>query len=665
MAFNTSIVTPVTHSSESKKAIKPSDEGEQLSFWSQQNLEPILVVITALAIATSLLLEAIEASADLILFVNLTSYLAGGFYGVQEGTKSLRGKELNVDLLMVLAAGGAALVDQWHEGAILLFLFSLSNVLQAYALGRSRRAIKSLLDLRPDTAKVRRGDDVIECHVEELQVGDIVILQPGERVPIDGKVIKGTSTINQASITGEAIPVLKQIGDDVYAGTLNENGTLDLEVTRLAADSTLARIIKLVETAQGHKAETQRFLDTFEQYYAMVVIAFTLFLIVVPPMLTTVDFADNFYRAMVILVVASPCALIISTPASILSAIANGARKGILFKGGAHLEDMATIKAIALDKTGTITTGEPGVTQILPLNDFSEQELLRLAASVESRSEHPLAAAIVNAAQKMNLETHEPDNFQAIPGRGLQADYQGERVLVGTELLMTDNGIKLPESVISHKRTLEQGGQSVILIHHQTDGLLGMIAVADTPRPEAIELVAQLHRVGVKHVVMLTGDNEHAASTIASKAGFDEFYANLLPEQKVEKLKELQAKYGAVAMVGDGVNDAPALATASIGIAMGAAGTDVALETADVVLMSSELNKIPYAIALSKRARRIVWQNIAFSLGVIMTLVIVALLPFINLPLPIGVVGHEGSTLIVVANGLRLLVYRPSGFSTL
>lgn len=661
MAINTSIASTSSHKLLPQKTTNQPDE--QTSFWSQEKLEPFLVIITLLAIITSLTLESIDASPKLVLLANITSYLAGGFYGVQEGIKSLFEKELNVDLLMVLAAGGAALVDQWHEGAILLFLFSLSNVLQAYALGRSRRAIKSLLDLRPDTAKVRRGEEIVELHVEDLNINDIVILQPGERVPIDGKVAKGTSTINQASITGESIPVFKQIGDDVFAGTLNENGTLDIEVTRLAADSTLARIIKLVETAQGHKAETQRFLDSFEQYYAMIVIAFTVFLIAIPPLLTTVDFETNFYRAMVVLVVASPCALIISTPASILSAIANGARKGILFKGGAHLESMATIQAVALDKTGTVTTGEPGVTQILPLNGLTDNELLQLVASVELRSEHPLAAAIVRAAQQRELEIHEPDDFQAIPGRGLSAVYNGCRVLVGTERLMMENSVTFAEDILSQKQTLESSGQSVLLVHHETDGFLGMIAIADTPRPEAIELVSQLHRVGVKHVVMLTGDNEHAASTIAKHAGFDEFHANLLPEQKVEKLKELQTKYGSVAMVGDGVNDAPALATATIGIAMGAAGTDVALETADVVLMSSELNKISYAIALSKRTRRIVWQNIAFSLGVIITLVIVALLPFINLPLPIGVVGHEGSTLIVVANGLRLLIYRPAGIA--
>lgn len=635
-----------------------SDQAESTPFITREQLEPILVVITALAIGTSLALEASGANEGLILVVNIISYLAGGYYGVIEGLQSLKHREINVDLLMVLAAGGAALVNQWHEGAILLFLFSLSNVLQAYALDRSRRAIQSLLDLRPDTAIVRHGDTTITVAVEALKPGDVVVLQPGELVPIDGRVIKGSGTVNQASITGESIPVLKQVGDDVFAATLNEHGALDIEVTRPASESTLSRIIKLVEEAQDNRAETQRFLDTFEQYYAMLVIAATMLLIALPPLLSDVSFGDNFYRAMVVLVVASPCALIISTPASILSAIANGARRGILFKGGAYLETMAQIKVVALDKTGTLTTGEPGVTDIITSNGMDENSLLQLVASVESRSEHPLAQSIVRAAQKRKLTIEEPTTFKAIPGRGLEATCHGQRVLVGSYHLMKDQGIAIPIELQEQQFALENQGKTVL--YAWRGHLLGLIGMADTARPEAIALVAALHKVGVEKVVMLTGDNARAAAAIAQAIGIDEYCADLLPENKVEKLKELREKYGAVAMVGDGVNDAPALATATIGIAMGAAGTDVALETADVVLMSSELNKIPYAIALSKRAQRVVWQNIAFSLSVIVVLVTAALLPMIELPLPVGVVGHEGSTLIVVANGLRLLVFKPN-----
>lgn len=625
---------------------------------TRERLEPLLVFITALAIAISLGLEASGASEHLILPVNIISYLAGGYYGVIESLNSLKRREINVDLLMVLAAGGAALVNQWHEGAILLFLFSLSNVLQAYALDRSRRAIQSLLNLRPDTATVRHGDTTITVAVEDLKPGDVVVLQPGELVPIDGRVLKGSSTVNQASITGESIPVLKQIGDEVFAATLNENGALDIEVTRPSSESTLARIIKLVEEAQDNRAETQRFLDTFEQYYAMVVIAFTLLLITIPPMVSNITFSTNFYRAMVVLVVASPCALIISTPASILSAIANGARRGILFKGGAHLETMAHIKAVALDKTGTLTTGEPGVTDIITLNRIDEADLLQLVASVESRSEHPLAQSIVRAAQKRQLAIEEPTEFKAIPGRGLEALYKEQMVFIGSRRLIEEQGIDIPNTVVAKQTELENQGKTVLYVYR--GHLLGLIGLADTARPEAIALVQALHKVGVEKVVMLTGDNARAAAAIAQATGIDEYCADLMPEDKVAKLKALRAKYGSIAMVGDGVNDAPALATATIGIAMGAAGTDVALETADVVLMSSELSKIPYAIALSKRAQRVVWQNIIFSLSVIAVLVTAALLPIIELPLPIGVVGHEGSTLVVVANGLRLLVFKPS-----
>lgn len=643
--------------------IKPTSsrpKTEPTPWLSQDRLEPIFVVITLVAIITSLALEAMEASVSLILAVNLISYIAGGTFGTIEGWRSLMEREINVDLLMVLAALGAAVVDQWHEGAILLFLFSLSNVLQAYAMERSRKAITALLDLRPDTATVRRGTDTISVPVEALKVGDIVILQPGERIPIDGKVIRGTSYVDQATITGESMPVQKQIDDEVFAGTLNKNGALDIQVTRLASESTLARIIALVESARDHKAETQRFLDQFEQKYAALVIAATLLLIFVPPLFFGTDFSDNFYQAMVVMVVASPCALVISTPASILSAIANGARHGVLFKGGAHLEELAAIKVVAFDKTGTITSGNPGVTDIISLQGLSEEQLLQIIASVESRSEHPLAQSIVRSAKTRGITITEPTHFEALPGRGLVATYKEQSILVGSERLMREMNIPLPEAIADQRYQFEMEGKTVLFAGDQeTCQLMGMVAVLDTPRPESYELVKQLHRVGVQKVVMLTGDNQRVAAAIAAAIGIDEYYAELMPEDKVEKIKTLTQQYGHVAMVGDGVNDAPALASASIGIAMGAAGTDVALETADVVLMSSELQKIPFAIALSKRARRIVWQNIAFSLGVIITLVTIALLPFIELPLPLGVVGHEGSTIIVVTNGLRLLFYRP------
>ena len=618
---------------------------------------PLLVMITALAIITSLIMEALEFNPTVILLVNLISYGAGGFYGTRVGLKSLLEREINVDLLMVLAAIGAALVNQWHEGAILLFLFSLSGVLETYAMGRSRRAIHALLELRPTVAEVRRDGTLIEVRVEDLQTDDIVVLEPGARIPIDGEVISGTSTVNQASITGESMPVLKQIGDEVFAGTLNENGAMDIRVTRPASESTLSRIIALVEEAQDNRADTQRFLDEFEQRYAFFVVSAVALLATIPPFIFGADFSDNFYRSMVVLVVASPCALVISTPASILSAIANGARQGVLFKGGAYLEKLGDIRAIAFDKTGTLTQGTPQVTDVKVLNGMSEDEFMRLVASAEARSEHPLAKAIVRDTEHRNLELTEPTSFEAVPGMGIQAEVEGRRLLIGSPRLLEQFSAEVSDEIREQRAKLEAQGKTVLLVYDQDHGCLGVLAVADKIRDEAIAAIEHLKKIGITHLAMLTGDNQRVADALGQALGMTDIYAELLPEDKVNIVKELSAKYGAVAMVGDGVNDAPAMATAEIGIAMGAAGTDVALETADVVLMSSDLSRIAYAIGLSKKARRVMLQNIIFAISVMVILVIAALLPFINVPLPLGVVGHEGSTLVVVLNGLRLLRY--------
>lgn len=623
----------------------------------RDQLEPLLVLVTLLALIFSLVAESfLDAPAALVMTLNIISYLAGGWYATQAGLASLREGDIDVDLLMIASAVGAAAVGEWHEGAMLLFLFSLSNVLQAYAMEKSRNAIKSLLKLRPDEALVRKNGDLINVAVGDLKIGDVVVLRPGDRVPADGKVISGNSTVNQATITGESMPVTKQVNDTVFAGTVNEHGTLDIAVTKLASESTLARIIKMVEDAQERHSNTQRRLDRFEQHYAKVVIFSVLLMIFLPPLLLNVNFEDNFYRSMVLLVVASPCALVISTPASILSAIANAARKGILYKGGTYLEQMGTLKAIAFDKTGTITYGKPSVTDIWPVEGVSADELFTTLACVESLSEHPIAEAIIERAKAENRNLREPEHFQAIPGRGITAVLDGQKVLAGTESLMSESGLTVPSDLLEKRAELENGGKTTVLVY--AEKWLGLVAVADKVRPEAREAIQKLRASGIEHVVMLTGDNQRTAARIAQEVGVTEFHAELLPEQKVEVLHQLEAKYGSVAMAGDGVNDAPALATAQIGIAMGAAGTDVALETADVVLMADDLRKIPYAINLSKRARQVVAQNLTFSMGVIVVLVTLALIPSIKLPLPLGVIGHEGSTIIVVLNGLRLLVWR-------
>ena len=575
---------------------------------------------------------------------------------MRKGLAELRHGIINIDLLMVLAAIGAAIIGDWREGAILLFLFSLSNTLQDYALGRSRRAIESLIKLRPEEALVRRGELEMLIKVENLRLGDVVIVKPGERLPIDGVVARGQSSVDQSTITGESVPVDVAPGSPVFEGTLNQSGALDIEVTRLPSESTLARIIQLVENAQEQKAPTQRFLDEFEQKYALGVIIVTALAIVVPVFVFNQPFEATFYRAMTLLVVASPCALIISVPAAILSAIANAARRGILFKGGAHLENMAAVKAIAFDKTGTLTRGKPVVTDVIPLGCCTEAELLTLAASVESRSEHPVAQAMVNAARQQGLSFAPCEDLQAISGRGACATAADGRVyLIGNKELF-DGKLELGDDVLAQLDALEMQGRTAMLLAEQTEEgvtLFGLIAVADEIRPEARDALQALRAKGVEHIIMLTGDNERVARAIAEQAGVDEFRASLLPEEKVIAVRELQKTYGSVGMVGDGVNDAPALALADVGIAMGAAGTDVALEVADVVLMSDDLEKLAYVRDLSRRANRIIWENITFALGVIVVLVTANFL--VGVPLPLGVVAHEGSTLIVVFNGLRLL----------
>lgn len=592
------------------------------------------------------------------------AYLSGGYFGVLASLAALKEKTLNVDTLMLLAAIGAAIIGAPAEGALLLFLFSLSNTLQSYAMDRSRKAIEKLLDLRPALATVRRGSRLVTLPVEQLTLGDVVLVRPGERFPIDGEILSGESDIDQATITGESMPVHKIGGENVFASTLNGSGSLEIRVTRLAQDTTLARIVQMVEEAQATKANTQRMLDTFETYYAYFVLGAAILLTLIPWLALGQPFSPTFYRAMTWLVVASPCALVISTPASILSAIANAAKNGVLFKGGAHLEKTATLKVLAFDKTGTLTSGQPTLNEIYALNG-EKDELLRLAGAVESRSEHPLARSIVAAATRLQPNLPTVTDFRATPGQGIEARLDGVLLWVGNERMFVERDVELPLDLLAKARLWEDEGQTVMYVYRAASpnlpgsapaAFLGLLAVSDTLRPDAVEMIRGLKTAGVERVVMLTGDNPRVAAKIAALAGVDEFHAGLLPQDKVTVLKQLQRKYGPVAMVGDGVNDAPSLATADIGIAMGGGGTDVAIETADVVLMSDDLHKIPFAIGLARRAEKIVWQNLIFAMAVIVVLIASAF--GANLPLPVGVLGHEGSTVLVVLNGLRLLAYR-------
>jgi Cd2+/Zn2+-exporting ATPase len=484
---------------------------------------------------------------------------------------------------------------------------------------------------------------------------------------LDGVILEGSSSLDESSLTGESIPVSKKFGDKIFAGTINQSGGLEIKVTKLAKDSTIAKIIKMVEEAQNQKAKTQRFLDKAEQYYAIGVIVFTLLMIFIPYFLLHKNFDEVFYRAMTLMVVASPCALIISTPASILSAIGNGAKRGILYKGGAHLEMTGDIQVIAFDKTGTLTFGKPEVTDVkvipLPVSEHiiwsgEENELLSIAASVEAKSEHPLAQAIVKSAKARNVEIKQVKNFQSVTGKGVVAELDTYNVCVGSLNFFDDYETYHLDTAFSIVEQHQNEGKTSVLaavIKENKAYIIGIIAIADVIRPDAVNVIKELKILGVKRIIMLTGDNKRVAKAIANKVGVDDFYAELLPEDKVRIIKE-NKKFGMIAMVGDGVNDAPALSTADLGIAMGGAGTDVALETADVVLMSDDLTKIPYAISLSRQAKKVVYQNLIFSVAVIIILIISTL--GIQLPLPLGVVGHEGSTVLVCLNGLRLLNFR-------
>lgn len=603
---------------------------------------------TALAFGLAIFTSVLPS---VIIALYVIAYLAGGTDATREAIADLFDGHVNVDLLMVLAALGAASLGAWVEGAVLLALFSSSNALEHHALDRTRGAVQALMELSPDEASRIASDGSVEIvSVDALQFGDRVLIRAGGHVPADSRVVDGRSSIDQSAITGESIPVERGVGDDLFSGTLNGTGALTAEVVRLPSESTLAKIVRMVESARDQKSRPQRFTDAFEGPYAIAVIAASAWLGVGSALFGS-DAGDAFYRSMTLLVVASPCALVISIPAVTLSGLANAARNGILVKGGNYLEDLGSVTTVAFDKTGTLTVGEPRITDIIATSGIVESELLRQVATVESRSEHPLARAIVDAAQARGIPLLEVANFVSMPGLGVSADVDGQRILVGTGALMERHGVEIPDAM---GRTLEElGGDGKTAMLVAVDDLVaGVIAAADTVRPESAAVVANLRKLGVRHLVMLTGDNDQVARAVARQVGIDDVRANLLPDQKLAQIEALR-RDGGVVMVGDGVNDAPALALADIGIAMGGRGTDVALETADVVLMQDDLHRLPYAIDLSRRTRTTIRWNIGFSLSVIVVLIASTL--SVGIPLPLGVVGHEGSTIIVVLNGLRLL----------
>ncbi|WP_227131320.1 heavy metal translocating P-type ATPase [Halorubellus salinus] len=595
------------------------------------------------------------------------AYVFGGWYGLVGAIETLRHRAVDIDLLMIVAALGALTIGAPFEGAMLLFLFSLSNTLQHYAIGRSRRAIKSLVEMRPEQAQVLRDGEEVTVPIDDVAVGDVFVVRPGDRIPLDGVVADGEGTVDQASLTGESVPVPKAPGDEVFGGTINESGSLEIEVTRQAHESAISRLITMVERAQSEKAPTQRLIDRLEQPYVLGVFALTVAAIAVPMALGG-EFAGTFYRAMTLMVAASPCAVVISTPAAVLSAIASGGRQGVLFKGGEHVETAARIDAVAFDKTGTLTRGDTTLTDVVVREDGvtdppTADEVLSAAAAVQARSEHHLARATVAAAEDRSLDALDARRFQSVAGKGVSAEVDGETIHIGNrsylETVLADVRIDGLEAGFDRLREMEAAGKTAVLVVRERDGertVVGWLAFTDTVRPDAAEMIADLRSLGVEHIVMLTGDNERVAQRIADEVGIDEVQAALLPEEKVETIEALVERHENVAMVGDGVNDAPALATATLGIAMGGAGTDVALDTADVVLMGDELDKIPYVLGLGRKTRRTLTVNLAIAFGAIGVMVGAILLQ--GIPLPLAVIGHEGSTVLVSLNGLRLLGFR-------
>lgn len=589
------------------------------------------------------------------------SYAFGGFDLARHGLGGMRqGKfTFDIELLMLLAAVGAAILGEWAEGAFLLFLFSLAHAMEHYALGRARNAIKALSELAPSVARVLRNGQESDIPVEQVVVGDTVIVRPGERITADGKVARGRSAVNQAPITGESVPVEKEPGTEVYAGTVNGDGALEITATKAAGDRTLDRVVKLVEEAQTQKAPTQRFTERFERIFVPTVLVADVLLIVVPPLFGWLDWQQSFYRGMALLVAASPCALALGTPSAVLAGIAQAARKGVLIKGGEYLENLGTLRALALDKTGTITVGKPAVTDLIALDGVQEQELLTVAAAVERRSQHPLAQAVVRRAEAVGLQLPEAGELQSLMARGVRSSINGTTVEIGNARLWEPEQVPVPETVYDAIQTLQLRGRSIMAVRYG-ERWLGVLGVADQPRPGVQGVLNQLRALGMQRIVMLTGDNRGVGEAIGKEVGVDEVKAELLPEDKVTTIQALLKQYGQVAMIGDGVNDAPALANATVGIAMGGAGTAVALETADVALMGDDLGKLPFVVGLSRQARSVIRQNLYVSLFVIALLIGATTTGYWGIGQ--AVLLHEGSTLVVIANALRLLTYNgPQG----
>ena len=639
-----------------------------------KNTELYFAILSGFTLITGFLLEKFTGVSENLPFgLYIGAYFFGGYFTLKEAITKVAKGEFEIDFLMLVAAAGAAYLGEWAEGALLLFLFSLGHALENYAMSKAKKSIAALTDLAPKTALIKKDGDTVEVGIEELKKGDVIVVRPNSKISADGVIVKGSSSIDQSPITGESVPVDKKpvensdkeyTGDSdipdesrVFSGTINGNNTLEIKVIKEAKDSTLNRLVTMVQDAQDQKSPTQLLTDKFERYYVPSVI---LLVIILNFAFLVIDetWSESLYRSLAVLVAASPCALAISTPSAVLSGVARAARGGVLIKGGRPLEDLGVLTALAFDKTGTLTEGKPKLTDVESFGTIVKKALLETAVAVEELSDHPLAKAVVRDGMEQlgkDSKIADADDLEAVQGKGIKANYQGNSIYIGNLELFEDIDNGVPEEIAEKVKALEGEGKTTMLIKRGNE-FIGMLGLMDTPREKAKETLAQLKEIGIKKMIMLTGDNQKVADAVAEEIGLTEARGSLLPEEKVEAIKKLAEQENKLAMVGDGVNDAPAMANSTVGIAMGAAGSDVALETADIALMADKLETLPFAIGLSRKAKAIIRQNLWVSLGVVAFLIPATIMSWASIGIAVAV--HEGSTLVVVVNALRLLAYK-------
>ncbi|ETT84596.1 MULTISPECIES: heavy metal translocating P-type ATPase [Bacillus] len=652
-AFENLKVTPEKSARQASQEVKEDTKEDKMPFYKKHST----LLYASLLIAFGYLSSYVNGEENIVTtLLFLASMFIGGLSLFKVGLQNLLRFEFDMKTLMTVAVIGGAIIGEWAEVAIVVILFAISEALERFSMDRARQSIRSLMDIAPKEALVRRNGQEIMIHVDDIAVGDIMIVKPGQKIAMDGVVVSGYSAVNQAAITGESVPVEKTVNDEVFAGTLNEEGLLEVKITKLVEDTTISKIIHLVEEAQGERAPSQAFVDKFAKYYTPIIMIIAALVAIVPPLFFDGSWETWVYQGLAVLVVGCPCALVISTPISIVSAIGNAAKKGVLVKGGVYLEEMGALKAIAFDKTGTLTKGVPAVTDYNVLNkQISEKELLSIITALEYRSQHPLASAIMKKAEEENITYSDVqvEDFSSITGKGIKGIVNGTTYYIGSpklfkELLTTDFDKDLEQNVT----TLQNQGKTAMIIGTEKE-ILGVIAVADEVRESSKEIIQKLHHLGIKKTIMLTGDNKGTANAIGGQVGVSDIQAELMPQDKLDFIKKLRSEYGNVAMVGDGVNDAPALAASTVGIAMGGAGTDTALETADVALMGDDLRKLPFTIKLSRKALNIIKANITFAIAI----KFIALLLVIPgwLTLWIAILSDMGATLLVALNSLRLM----------